>query len=322
MNAMMSRYILRRLAISVVILFLVSVLVFVATLLLPGDPAQAILGQQATPQRLAALREQMHLNDPVVLRYFRWLGGIFVGDFGTSTATGASVGAYLAPKIVNSLVLMVIAAVISVPIGIFIGSFSAIRRGRFADNATTAVTLVVAALPDFVIGIALIALLATNVFDVLPAVTMNPPGSHVWDFPLQLVMPILTLVIVVLPYIVRMMRATMVETLDGGFVEMARLKGVPERQVITRHAMPHALGPVAQVVAFQLAWLAGGIVVVEYLFRYPGIGAALVDAVHNRDVQVVQTIALLIATVYIVVNLLADLVGIVTNPKLRTEAAK
>ncbi|WP_182347339.1 ABC transporter permease [Tomitella gaofuii] len=318
----MARFIAKRLAISVVILFLVSVLVFIATLLLPGDPAQAILGQQATPERLAALREQLNLNDPVVQRYLEWLGGIFTGDFGTSTATGASVGAYLGPKIVNSLVLMLIAAVVSIPVGILIGSYSAIRRGKAADNATTYATLVVAALPDFVIGIVLIAVLSTNVFDVLPAVTMNPPGTHVWDFPPQLVMPILTLVIVVLPYIVRMMRATMVEALDGGFVEMARLKGVPERQVITRHAMPHALGPVAQVIAFQLAWLAGGIVVVEYLFRYPGIGAALVDAVHNRDIQVVQTIALLIAAVYIVVNLLADVVGIVTNPKLRTEPAK
>jgi peptide/nickel transport system permease protein len=151
---------------------------------------------------------------------------------------------------------------------------------------------------------------------------MAPPGEHVWNYPLQLVLPALTLVLVVTPYIVRMMRATMIEVLDSGFVEMARLKGVPERQVILRHAVPHALAPVAQVIAIQLAWMAGGVVVIEFLFRYPGIGQALVDAVANRDVQVVQAISMLIAAAYIVVNLLADLVGIATNPKLRTESAR
>lgn len=318
----MTRLIVRRLAISVIILIIVSILVFLATLLLPGDPARAILGQQATPERLDALREQMHLNDPIWQRYLSWFGGLFVGNFGTSTATGSSVGALLGPRIVNSLVLMVIAAVISVPVGIAAGTYGAIRRGWAGDHAATGVSLVLAALPEFVIGIGLIALLSTSVMHLLPSVTMNPPGEHVWDHPAQLVMPIVTLILVVTPYIIRMMRATMIEVLDSGFVEMARLKGVPEKQVILKHAVPHALGPVAQVIAIQLAWLVGGIVVVEFLFRYPGVGAALVNAVDNRDVQVVQTLSMLIAAVYVVVNLLADIVGIVTNPKLRTEAAQ
>ncbi len=318
----MTRLIVRRLAVSVVILIVVSLLVFLATLVLPGDPARAILGQQATPERLAALREQMNLNDPIWQRYLSWLGGLFVGDFGTSTATGSSVAALLGPKIVNSLVLMVIAAVIAVPIGVAIGTYSALRRGRATDHTTTGVSLVIASLPEFVIGIVLIAVFATSVMHVLPSVTMNPPGEHVWDHPSQLVLPIVTLVLVVTPYIIRMMRATMIEVLDSGHVEMAKLKGVPERQVILKHALPHALGPVAQVIAIQLAWLMGGIVVVEFLFRYPGVGEALVNAVDNRDVQVVQTLSMLIAAVYVVVNLLADIVGIMTNPKLRTEAAK
>ncbi|GAB3559294.1 ABC transporter permease [Spelaeicoccus albus] len=318
----MTRLIVRRLAISVIILIIVSILVFLATLLLPGDPARAILGQQATPERLHALREQMHLNDPIWQRYLSWFGGLFVGNFGTSTATGSSVGALLGPRIVNSLVLMVVAAVISVPVGIAAGTYGAIRRGRAGDHAATGVSLVLAALPEFVIGIGLIALLSTSVMHLLPSVTMNPPGEHVWDHPTQLILPIVTLVLVVTPYIIRMMRATMIEVLDSGFVEMARLKGVPERQAILKHAVPHALGPVAQVIAIQLAWLVGGIVVVEFLFRYPGVGAALVNAVDNRDVQVVQTLSMLIAAVYVVVNLLADIVGIVTNPKLRTEVAK
>lgn len=310
--------ILRRLSISAIILLVVSMLVFVATLLLPGDPAQAILGQQATPERLEALRSQMNLNDPFLQRYLSWLGGLFVGDLGVSTASGGSVAALLGDRIAASLVLMTAAAVISIPVGILVGTYSALRRGKTGDHAATGISLVLAALPDFVIGIALVTLFSTTVFTVLPSVTMAPPGQQVWEFPSQLILPVLTLVLVVMPYIIRMMRTTMIEVLDSGYVEMARLKGVPERQVIWRHALPHAIAPVAQVVAIQLAWLAGGIVVVEFLFRYPGIGQALVDAVTNRDVQVVQALAMLIAAVYVVVNLLADIVGIVTNPKLRT----
>jgi peptide/nickel transport system permease protein len=290
----------------------------VATLLLPGDPAQALLGQQATPERLEALRDQMNLNDPIAQRYLHWLGGLFVGDFGVSTASGGSVGALLGERIAASLVLMTAAAAISIPVGILVGTYSALRRGRVGDHAATGISLVLAALPDFVIGIALVTLFSTTVFTVLPSVTMAPPGEHVWDYPSQLILPVLTLVLVVMPYVIRMMRTTMIEVLDSGHVEMARLKGVPERQVIWRHALPHAIAPVAQVVAIQLAWLAGGIVIVEFLFRYPGVGQALVDAVTNRDVQVVQALAMLIAAVYVVVNLLADIVGIVTNPKLRT----
>jgi peptide/nickel transport system permease protein len=310
--------ILRRLSISAVILLIVSMLVFVATLLLPGDPAQAILGQQATPERLEALREQMNLNDPVAQRYLHWLGGLFVGDFGISAASGGSVASLLGDRIAASLVLMAVAAAISIPVGILVGTYSALRRGKAGDHAATGISLVLAALPDFVIGIALVTVFSTTVFTVLPSVTMAPPGEQVWDYPSQLILPVLTLVLVVMPYIIRMMRTTMIEVLDSGYVEMARLKGVPERQVIVRHALPHAIAPVAQVVAIQLAWLAGGIVVVEFLFRYPGVGQALVDAVTNRDVQVVQALAMLIAAVYVVVNLLADIVGIVTNPKLRT----
>lgn len=318
----MTQLILRRSATSVLILLAVSLLVFVATLLLPGDPAQAILGQQATPERLAALREQMNLNDPVWQRYLSWLGGLIVGDFGISAASGGPVTALLGERIGASLVLLVAAALISIPVGLLVGTYSALHRGRTGDHITTGASLVLAALPEFVIGIWLITVFSTTIFPILPSVTMAPPGEAVWNYPAQLVLPTLTLVLVVTPYIARMMRATMLEVLDSGYVEMARLKGVPERQVIMRHALPHALSPVAQVIAIQLAWMAGGVVVVEFLFRYPGIGQALVDAVANRDVQVVQTLSILIAAVYIVVNLLADMVGILTNPKLRTGGSR
>lgn len=319
---MIARIVVKRLLVSLVILFAVSLLVFVATLLLPGDPAQAVLGQQATPERLEALREQMNLNDPVWQRYLSWLGGLFTGDLGYSAATNGPVAELLGDRIQASLVLLGLASLIAIPVGILVGTFSALKRGRAFDNVSTGFSLVLASLPEFVIGIGLIALFSTSVFKILPSVTMAPPGEPVWNFPVQLILPTLTLALVVTPYIVRMMRATMLEVLDSGFVEMARLKGVPERDVILKHAVPHALGPVAQVIAIQLAWMAGGVVVIEFLFRYPGIGQALVDAVTNRDVQVVQALSIIIAAAYIVVNLLADLVGILTNPKLRTEAVK
>src|SRR4029450_13825363 len=163
---------------------------------------------------------------------------------------------------------------------------------------------------EFVIGVALVVLLSTTVFQIFPSVTITPPGEAVWRQPAQLVLPVLTLVLVVTPYITRMMRATMNEVLDSGYVEMARLKGMRERTVLVRHALPHPIGPVAQVVALQLAWLAGGVVVVEFLFRYPGVGFALVDAVSNRDLPVIQALSLLIAGLYITVNLLADLTSL------------
>ena len=314
----MGKFILRRLGVSIFILFAVSVIIFCATLLLPGSPATAILGQQATPERIAALEAEMNLDEPPVKRYLLWLGGVFTGDFGTSTSTGGPVSELLGEPLVNSLVLMLLAAAISIPVGILLGVYAAWWRGYKRDQAITWVTLILAALPEFVIGIALVTLFATSVFKVLPAVTMSPPDSHVWQFPSQLVLPTLTLAFVVTPYIGRMTRATMIEALESGYVEMARLKGVPERRVVFRHALPHAVGPIAQVVAIQLAWLAGGIVVVEYLFRYPGLGVALIDAVNYRDVQVVQAVSLLIAAVYVVVNLLADLVSLAANPKLRS----
>ena len=314
--------ILKRLAVSVLVLLAVSFVVFVFTLLLPGDPAQAILGQQATPERLEALRSQLGLDQPWWQRYFDWLGGILTGDLGVSAATGGSISALLGERIVNSLVLMAIAAVIAVPLGLSLGTWAALRRGRASDTALNTGSMILASLPEFVVGIVLVALFSTTVLQILPSVTMAAPGTRVWEFPLQLVLPVAALVLVVVPYMVRMMRQTMTEVLSSGYVEMARLKGVPERQVILRHALPHAIGPVAQVVAMQLAWLAGGIVVIEVLFRYPGIGQAMVDAVSNRDVQVVQTISLLIAAFYVVVNLLADVVGILANPKLRTESGR
>jgi peptide/nickel transport system permease protein len=299
-------------------LWLVSLIVFAAVLALPGDAATAILGKEATPDRVAALRDQLNLNDSVVSQYVQWLGGLLTGDLGTSAATQEPVSDLLSARVGNSVFLVLVASLVAIPLSLFIGVWTAMRRDRAADHITSTATLVLAALPEFVIGIALVLLFATSVFHVLPAVSLLPPGTHAWEDFEVVVLPAATLVLAVTPYISRIMRGSMVEVLESEYVTMARLKGLPERTVIWRHAVPNAIVPAIQVTALQLAWMAGGVVVVEFVFQYPGIGAALVDAVALRDMPVVQTVTMLAAGIYVGLNLLADIATILVTPKLRT----
>jgi peptide/nickel transport system permease protein len=311
-------FIIRRLLLGVLVLFLVSVLVFVSTQAL-GDPARAILGRNATPAALAALQKELNLDSSLVGQYFSWLQGLLHGSFGNSLAAQEPVSKLLGPRLVNSSVLVLCAAVISIPLSIAIGSWAALRREKTFDNVSSNLMLVLAALPEFVVAVALVILFATTVFkNWLPAISPIPPGQQPWDVPKELILPVATLVIAVAPYVARIMRASMVEVLESDYVEMARLKGLPERTVLIRHALPNAIGPVLQVIAINLAYLAGGIVVIEYVFNYPGIGSALQDAVVNHDLPVVQALAMLIAGVYVVLNLLADVATILVTPRLRT----
>jgi peptide/nickel transport system permease protein len=315
---LLSRLLLRRIGLGLLTLWLVSLIVFAAVLALPGDAATAILGKEATPDRVAALRDQLHLNDSVISQYFQWLGGLLTGDLGTSAATQQPVSDLLSARVGNSVFLVLVASLVAIPLSLLIGVWTAMRRDRAADHITSTVTLVLAALPEFVIGIALVLLFATEVFHVLPAVSLLPPGTHAWEDPKVVVLPAATLVLAVTPYISRIMRGSMVEVLESEYVTMARLKGLPERTVIWRHAVPNAIVPAIQVTALQLAWMAGGVVVVEFVFQYPGIGAALVDAVALRDMPVVQTVTMLAAGIYVGLNLLADIATILVTPKLRT----
>jgi peptide/nickel transport system permease protein len=312
------RFIVRRLLLGLLVLILVSVVVFAATQALPGDPARAILGRSATPASLAALRRQLHLDRPVIDQYLTWIAGLLHGNLGSSLEAQEPVTRLLAPKLVNSAVLVLISAVVSIPLSIAIGSWAALKREKIFDTLTSNLLLVLAALPEFVVAVVLVILFATTVFNVLPAISQIPPGSRPWYNLSGLVLPVLTLVIAVAPYVARIMRASMIEVLESDYVEMARLKGLPERTVLVRHALPNALGPVFQVIALNLAYLAGGIVVVEYVFNYTGIGSALQDAVVNHDLPVVQALAMLIAAVYVVLNLLADVGTIMVTPRLRT----
>jgi peptide/nickel transport system permease protein len=314
----MTKLVLRRLALAVLTLWLVSLLVFAATLALPGDAAQAILGREATPARLAALRDQLHLDEPVLTQYLKWLGGIVTGDLGNSAATQEPVSELLSDRVGNSLFLVLISAAVAVPMSILIGVWTAMRRDRPVDHIVSTASLILASLPEFVIGILLILLFATEVFHAFPAVSLLGPGQRAWDDPDVVVLPAATLVLAVVPYISRIMRGSMIEVLESEYVTMATLKGLPRRTVIWRHAVPNAIVPAIQVTALQLAYLAGGVVVVEFVFSYPGIGAALVEAVGNRDMPVVQAVTMLAAGIYVGLNILADVGTILVTPKLRT----
>jgi peptide/nickel transport system permease protein len=314
----MSRMLFRRSLFGLFTLWIVSIVVFLATQALPGDAAQAILGREATPERLAALRAQLHLGGSLPEQYFSWLGHVVTFNMGSSLASGNPVVSTIGPMVLNSTVLMVASAVIAIPLAIVIGTWSALKKDTAMDHVTGVVTLVLASLPEFVVGVLLVLLLSTGLLHLFPAVFVQIPGEQVWSHPDQLVLPVLTLVLAVSPYIIRIMRATMLEVLDSQYVQQARLKGLPERTVIWRHAIPNAIGPVAQVIALQLAWLIGGVVIVEYLFRFPGIGFELIDSVTNRDLPVIQALVIIIALFYVIVNLLADVVTLAANPKVRT----
>ena len=315
----LARIIAQRLALAIVTLFLVSLLIFLATQALPGNAAQAILGNQATPQKLAALSSELGLDRPLTTQYRIWMSHLLSGNLGTSlVGMNMPVAKVIRQPLYNSAVLVVLAALVSVPISIGLGTYSALKRDSKLDGTVTMGTLTLAALPEFVIGILVILLFSTAVFHLFPPIARPEPGVPVWQQLDQLVLPVLTLTLAVLPYISRMMRASTIEILESEYISMARLKGLSERVVIWRHAMPNAMVPATQGTALQLAWLAGGIVAVEYLFGYPGIGSALISAITNRDIPVIQAITLILAAVYVLLNLTADIITILVTPRLRT----
>ena len=316
----MTRLVVRRLLLGLLTLWLISLVVFAAMLALPGDAATAILGREATPERVAALRDQLNLEDSVVSQYLQWIGGVITGSFGESAATQQPVSELLSERVGNSLFLVFVASIVAIPLSIVIGVWLAMKRDKPVDHVGSTVSLILAALPEFVIGLGLVLLFATSVFQWFPAVSLLAPGERAWEAPEYVVLPAATLVLAVTPYISRIMRGSMVEVLESEYVTMARLKGLPERTVIWRHAVPNAIVPAIQVAALQLAWMAGGVVLVEYVFSYPGIGQLLVEAVANRDMLVVQAVVMLAAAVYVLMNLVADLATILVTPKLRTAA--
>ncbi|MFG2045587.1 ABC transporter permease [Dactylosporangium sp. NPDC048998] len=311
-------WLLRRVGLAVLTLWLVSILVYLATAAL-GDPVRAILGRSynSNPGRVAQLRAQLHSNENLVSRYLHWLGGLCKGDLGTSLANQRPVWGQISANVENTLVLVVLSAAVMIPVAFGIAMVSAHFRRR-PDTVIQTILLALAGLPEFLTGILLVALFATSVFHLFPAVTISSTGGHPWDQPKGMVLPVTTLVLAVAPYVSRIVRSTLLEVLDSDYVELARLKGIPEGVVVRKHALLNAIVPGVQVIALQLAWLAGGVVLVETLFSYPGVGAQLVDSVRNHDVPMVQALSMIIAGVYVVVNLLADVLSILLTPRART----
>jgi peptide/nickel transport system permease protein len=312
-------WLLRRIGLAVLSLWLVSVLVFLATAAL-GDPVRAILGRDydSNVARREQLEAQLGVGDSLINRYFDWLGGLFTGDFGTSLANQQSVWQQISSNVVNTLVLVFLAAVVMIPLAFGIAMISAHYRRKRPDTVIQTILLALAGVPDFVIGILLVALFSTTVFHIFPAVTIATPSGHPWDTPKGMVLPVITLVLAVTPYVSRIVRATLLEVLDSDYVELARLKGIPEPVVMRKHALLNAVVPSIQVIGLQLAYLAGGVVLVETLFAYPGVGRQLVDSVRNHDVPMVQALSMIIAGFYIVVNLVADILSILLTPRART----
>ena len=307
----------QRILLGILTLFAVSLVVFLATQVLPGNAAAAALGRNATPASLRALERQMHLNRGVAGQYWSWLSGLLTGRLGNSLANGLPVWGFVSGRLVNSAVLVFVTGAIGSVIGVTLGAVAALRRDGHFDHVTSVVALAATSLPEFVIAIALIILFSTLVTHLLPAVSILPPGTYAWDQPELLILPVATLVIVIVPYIMRMMRAAMIEALESDYVEMARLKGVPERQVVLRHALPNAIAPTIQVIGLNFLYLAGGVVVVEFVYNFPGIGQGLVFAVDNRDIPTIQLIVVVLAAFYVFMNILTDVIAVLATPRRR-----
>jgi peptide/nickel transport system permease protein len=312
------KFIARRLALGILTLFVVSIVVFAATQLLPSDPAQAILGRNATTKSIAALRTKLGLDHTAFYQYTHWLKGIVTGAPGDSFAANVPILSYISDRVVNSLFLLVLASVISIPVALWIGGYSARKRDTAFDNVTSNTMLALASLPEFVVGIILVLLFSVRTWHLLPAVSAIGINKGPWSDMKGMVLPTATLVIGAVPYISRVVRASMIEVLESDYIEMARLKGAPERAVLWRHALPNALGPVFQVIALNIAYFAAGVIVVEALFNYPGIGLTLRDSVRVRDIPVIQFLVMVLATVYVVTNLAADVATVLVTPRLRT----
>jgi peptide/nickel transport system permease protein len=308
--------VLKRLGYGLLTLLVVSILIFFAVELLPGDTAEAILGQAATPETVAALREQLGLDDPWYVRYLTWLWGAVRFDFGVSAVSGESVAAFIGERFTKTLFLAAYAAVIAVPVAITLGVIVALLRNTVFDRVANVVTLTSISSPEFFLGYILILFLAVKV-QAFPALASLSDGMSFGELLHRTFLPALTLVLVVTAHMMRMTRAAIINLLASPYIEMARLKGVPPWRVIVKHALPNAWAPIINVVALNLAYLVTGVVLVEVVFVYPGIGQALVDAVSKRDFPIVQAASLIFAATFILLNLAADVGAILTNPRLR-----
>lgn len=312
----MGAMVVRRLLIGIATLWAVSVLVFAGTEILPGDVAQIILGQSATPESLSVLRRELGLDLPAYVRYFGWLGDMVQGDLGISKAGGATIGSLIGDRLNNTLFLGAMVAGISVPLSVFLGLLAAMYPGTWIDRALTFGTLSLISVPEFFIATFLVLILAVKL-RWLPAIAYMSGDESFWQLIRALAMPILTLTIVVSAQMIRMTRAGILNVMNSPYIEMAILKGVPRRRIILRHAFFNAIGPIINVVALNLAYLVSGVVIVETIFAYPGLAKLMIDGVQTRDLPLVQACAMIFSGTYVVLILMADVASILSNPRLR-----
>lgn len=316
MNSRILSLVARRLVVMLTTLLIVSFIVFSATSLLPGDTATILLGQAATPEAVAGLRTAMHLDDPALLRFVRWLLGLLQGKLGTSYANNMAIADLIGPRFVNSMKLAGITTVIAVPLALTLGISSAMLRGTLYDRAVTVLTIGVISVPEF-----MIATLAVLLFAVylkwLPALSLVSEVHTLFDVLRVYAMPVITLTFVVSAQMIRMSRAAVIETLDTPYVEMALLKGAPRMRIVLRHALPNALGPIVNAVALSLSYLVGGVIIVETIFNYPGIAKLMVDGVATRDLPLIQSCAMIFCVGYLLLITTADIIAIMSNPRLR-----
>lgn len=305
----------QRLALGLVTLFVVSLIIFLGTELLPGDFAQEILGQSATPETVAALRDQLGLNDPMHVRYAAWLGDVLQGDLGQSLANGQSVSELIGRRLSWTLSLALYAAVIAVPLSLTLGILAALFRNSFFDRFANASALTSISFPEFFVAYILIFYLA-GAGGPFPSISSMRGEVAFGEYLHRAFLPALTLTLVVTAHMMRMTRAAIINLLASPYIEMARLKGMSPMRVIVKHALPNALAPIINVVALNLAYLITGVVVVEVVFVYPGLGQLMVDSVSARDMPVVQGIALVFAAAYVLLNLTADVLATLSNPRL------
>jgi peptide/nickel transport system permease protein len=305
----------KRIALGLMTIIVISILIFVGVEALPGDLAEAILGQQATPETVAAFRKELKLDLPPHVRYFSWLGSFARGDFGNSLANGRPIRQLIGWRFANTIFLASAAAVISIPIAIILGLLAALYRDTLFDKAISTATLSAISFPEFFVAYILIALLSVKLV-IFPSISNINDQMSFWQKIDAIILPSLTLTFIVTAHMMRQTRAAVINVLASAYVEMARLKGLKRMRVIVVHAFPNALSPVINVVALNLAYLVVGVVIVEVVFVYPGLGQLLVDSVAKRDIPVVQASGLIFAVVYISLNLLADILSILSNPRL------
>ncbi|OZI61854.1 ABC transporter permease [Bordetella genomosp. 11] len=316
MNGPIPRLLRQRIFVGLLTLFLVSALVFFMASLLPGDAAQMSLGQAATPETVAALRHKLGLDQPALWRYVKWLTGLATGDFGISYASGVAVRDIVIARIPNTLSLAAAATAVSVPIALVLGILAAMYRGSRLDRFIGLSTMSIVAVPEFLVATLAVLLFAVKLHWV-SALSFGPEGSGLIAFMRAYSLPVLVLCCVVIAQMARMTRAALINQLDAPYIEMTVLKGLSTTRAVLRHALPNAIGPIVNAMALSLSYLLGGVVIVETIFSYPGLASTLVDAVSNRDLPVVQFCVIFFSACYLLLLLIADIVTIVLNPKLR-----